>query len=88
MTTNINRLIARKISIDAIPKGGGIQDAIGFLMNPTAIYETAKRAKEWVGAAIQAVKDAPYNPYGDDDEVIAGVILEQIKKRDKDANLN
>lgn len=88
MTTNINRLIARKISIDAVPKGGGFQDAIGFLMNPTAIYETAKRAKEWVGAAIQAVKDAPDNPYGDNDEVIAGVILEEIEKRNRHENLN
>lgn len=88
MTTNINRLIARKISIDAIPKGGGIQDAIGFLMNPTAIYETAKREEEWVGEAIQAVKYAPDNPYGDDDEVIAGVILEEIEKRNGHANLN
>ena len=88
MTTNVNKLIIRKISVDAIPKGGGFQDAIGFLTNPTAICETAKRAKEWVGAAIQAVKDAPDNPYGDDDEVIAGIILEEIEKRDKNANPN
>ncbi|MFA7218622.1 MAG: hypothetical protein WC057_08505 [Dehalococcoidales bacterium] len=88
MTTNVNKLIIRKMSVDAVPKGGGFQDAIGFLMNPTVMHETAVRAIEWVGAAIQAVKDAPDNPYGDDDEVIAGIILEEIEKRDKHANLN
>ncbi len=81
MTSAVNRLIIRKISCDAIPPGGGFADAIGFLTNKDAITETARRATQWVKDAIAAVKAAPDNPYGDDDEAIASSILAKLEEK-------
>jgi hypothetical protein len=41
----------------------------------------AREAEAWVEQALAAVKAAPGNPYGNDDEAIAGEILSQIEAR-------
>ncbi len=80
---NVKRLIVRKMSTDAIPGGGGLADGLRFLTDPARIRDSAREATAWVFAAIDAVKAAPDNPFGDDDEAIAGEILRQIDNRDK-----
>lgn len=40
--------------------------------------DIARVATEWVEAEIGAVKSAPNNPYGEDDEAIAGEILRRL----------
>lgn len=77
----VKRLIIHKMSHDAIPDGGGIADGLKFLSDKTAISNGAKAAKEWVEEAIRAVKSAPNNRFGDDDEAIAGEILRQIEAK-------
>jgi hypothetical protein len=79
MGPNVKKLIIRKMSKDAIPDGGGFEDGLAFLMNQDALTKTARHATEWVQKAIDAVKAAPDNPYGDDDEMIAEAILDEIE---------
>lgn len=85
MTSNVNLLIIHKMSCDAIPKSGGVADAIGFLANKDAIMETTRRATQWVKDVIALVKTAPDNPYGDDDEAIAGAILKKLTEKKQEA---
>jgi len=81
MGPNVKKLITHKMSRDAIPDGGGFADGLSFLSNPERMAKAARAATEWVEHAIAIVKTAPDNPYGDDDEAIAGEILRQIDER-------
>jgi hypothetical protein len=74
---NVKKLIAHKMSLDAIPPGGGIADGVSFLLSGK-LGESAKAASEWVRRAIATVKAAPDNPFGDDDEAIAAELLRRI----------
>jgi hypothetical protein len=78
---NVKKLICHKISLDAVPPGGGFQSAIEFLSDKDRIVSSARSATQWVETALAAVKAAPGNPYGDDDEAIAGEILRQIEEK-------
>lgn len=78
---NVKKLIAHKISLDAIPAGGGFGDGLQFLLDKERLIATAKAATAWVSDAIALVKTTPNNPWGDDDEAIAGEILRQIDER-------
>lgn len=80
MGPNVKRLIIAKMSRDAVPDGGGLADAIGFLTSKDALLRGAREATKFVEAAIAAVKAAPDNKWGDD-EAIAGEILKQIELR-------
>lgn len=80
---NVKRLITRKMSLDAIPSGGGFCDALRFLTDPAGITSSARRAIDWVFAAIDAVKSAPDNHLGDDDEAIAGEIIQRLNIEDR-----
>lgn len=78
---NVKKLIVRFMSVEAVPKNGGFADGIKYLTDPKGLTESARRCTEKTFAAIDAVKAARDNPYGTDDEVIAGVILDQIEQR-------
>ena len=82
---NVKRLIAQKMATDAVPKDGGLANALAFLSNPQVIVEGARKATEFVMLAIQAVREAAEpNPWKTaDDEAIAGEILRQIAERKK-----
>lgn len=84
---NVRRLIAHKMSVDAVPKGGGLADAITFLTSPGAIGRAAKEATAWVAEAIRVVRLAVEpNPWKQaDDETIAGEILRHIEERKRKA---
>lgn len=80
---NVKKLIIRKMSTDAIPDGGGLEDGMRFLSDPQGISRAAKAATEWVSIAIRAVREATDpNPWRDaSDEDIAGEILRKIEER-------
>lgn len=80
---NVKKLIAHKMSLDAIPRGGGFEDGLNFLSSKDNITEGAKRAKDWVKLAIESVRKAGEpNPWKDcDDEAIAGYFLKKIEER-------
>lgn len=84
MGPNVKKLIAHKMAMDAIPPGGGFADGANFLLSGN-LGESGRNAAEWVKQAIHAVKAAPDNPYGDDEEVIAAEILRRIKERQQGA---
>ena len=81
MTRSVQRLVIRKMLHDAIPDGGGLQDGIAFLLNQDAMNEGYRRASKWVQEAIHAVKSAPDNPYGDNDEAVAEAILAKLDEK-------
>lgn len=83
--TNFNRLIAHKMSLDAIPPGttDGLMAGVRFLSDKDALVNSSREAKEWVSAAITAVRlAADPNPWRNStDEEIAGEILAKIAER-------
>jgi hypothetical protein len=85
MGPNAKRLMIHKMSLDAVPTGGGMKSALDFLMTPGAMATSAKAATEWVSAAILAVRQATEpNPWkNSDDEKIAGELLRLIEERKK-----
>ena len=78
---NKTKLLKYFLSIHAVPLGGGINDGLRFFTDETYRKEAINKAFADLELAILAVKSAPDNPYGDDENVIAGEILEQIERR-------
>ncbi len=85
MGPNAKRLMIHKMSLDAVPPGGGLKSALDFIMTPGAMATSAKAATEWVNAAINVVRlAAEPNPWkNSDDEAIAEEILRLIEERKK-----
>lgn len=73
--------MCHKMAIDAVPKGGGLLDGFAFLCDPKRVTDSARAAQQWVEDAIAAVKAAPDNPYGEDDELICAEILRLIEEK-------
>lgn len=78
---NTKKLLAHLIALEAIPPSGGLASGIEFLANPKQGIERAAANLE---AALAAVKSAPDNPYGDDDEAIAAAILDALEAKRKE----
>jgi hypothetical protein len=84
---NVRRLIVRKMALLAIPVGSGKESfslGLDVITNREKFSSIAAQASDWVRRAIKTMKTAPDNPYGDDDEAIAGAILEGIEQREKE----
>jgi len=79
MGKNLKRLLAYKVSRDAIPNGGGFVAGLEFLMDKERMIQVSRDALAWIELAIVTIKIAPDNPYGDDDEAICAAILEKIE---------
>lgn len=79
--SNLQKLRVLKMSMDAIPPGGGIQAGIDFLTSPERIKAGWLKAEAYVREEIAKVKALAVNPYGDDDEKIAGAILDELYRR-------
>jgi hypothetical protein len=83
MGPNVERLIARKMAVDAVQSWGKIGNAIRWTTRPEeALADSAAAARRSVLESIAAVKAAANNPHGDDDEAIAGEILRLAEERD------
>lgn len=83
---NVTRLITKFIAREAVPPGGGISSALEFFTNAQHRNAILAVAEKKAIQAIQAIKSAPDNPYGNDDETIANEILSRIQKREGKAN--
>lgn len=82
---NVSRLIAYKMSVNAIPRGGSLADGLRFLSDKENVTNGASAAMTWVRTALEAVRQAVEpNPWRNStDEEIATYLLEQIAERDK-----
>lgn len=82
---NVKKLICHKMALLMVPIGAGFLDGLKALTAPGNVGKQAKVATAWVEEALAVMKTAHNNPYGNDDEAIAGEILRQIdeKKRAK-----
>ena len=78
LTPKVKELLAHFIALEAVPKGGSFADGLDFLTNPDRRRQGLERAMSRLEAALAAVKSAPDNPYGDDDEAIAAEIIERV----------
>ena len=73
------------MSVDAVPKGGGLNDMIAFLSNKERLVSAALIAKQWIASAIQTIRQAAEpNPWKmASDEIIAEEILRQLEEKGK-----
>jgi len=78
---NVTKLIIKFLSREAIPIGGGLADGIEFFTNPERRKQVLAKAESGALEAVRLIKIAPDNLYGDNDEVIAGVLLKKIDER-------
>lgn len=78
---NTRKLLGHFIAREAVPEGGGLADGLNFLIDPDRRQRGMEKAMVNMEAALAAVKSAPDNPYGDDDEAIAAAILARIEAR-------
>jgi len=83
---NMKKLIIRFLSLEAVPQGGNFADGMNFLSNPAGVRQAWNRSVEKAKLAVDAIRAAPDNPYGDDEEVIAGVILDRVSERESVKN--
>lgn len=84
MSVNVQKLIAHKMALDAVPRGGGMGDALNFLSSKDSITQGAKAAAVWVRTACEVVRKAGEpNPWKEStDEEIAGYLLSEIARKD------
>jgi hypothetical protein len=81
---NVKRLWAAFVARAAIPPtstnglASGIDFFIGLSRKTQESADVMRRARENLEAALAAVKAAPGNKYGDDEEAIAGAILAAV----------
>lgn len=80
---NVKKLIAIRMSTLAIKNGTPepFKEGLLFLMDKHRFKQVSTEAVQWVKDAIAVVKTAPDNPYGDDDEAIAGEVLRLYEER-------
>lgn len=82
---NMRRLISYKAAQNTNPDGGGIGGAMNALSSalqtPGHMAEIFSDAQKWADEAVNVIRALPDNPYGDDEEAIAGAFLEEIENR-------
>ena len=90
--SNVRRLIARRMIVEATPHGYSATSTMQLLVDRErtdgASFRAAmRRASAWVRGAIRAIATAPDpNPLrGASDEEIAGELLRQIEVKDAQA---
>lgn len=81
--SNVRKLILHKISLDAIPAGGGVDAGMRFLLDKERMAKSARDAEQWVKVALLALRQAadPNSWRDKTDEEIAGELLRQIDER-------
>jgi hypothetical protein len=77
---NEKKLITKRIAAVMIPEGGSVLDGFNALTNPARMGQIAKESTKWISVMLEAIKSAPDNPHGNDNEVIAASILKQMEK--------
>lgn len=84
MGPNVRRLYIHKMSLDAVPAGGGLADGLAFFTDKEKRHRIMRDAEIWVMGAIQTVRTATEpNPWREaDNEAIAGEILRRMDERE------
>jgi hypothetical protein len=75
---NAKKLLTHFAARIAIPPGGGLAAGIEAM---SRLGDVTREALAQMDQAIAAVRAAPDNPYGADEETIAGAILGELRKR-------
>lgn len=78
---NVTKLIIKFIAREVVPAGGGIADGIEFFRNSERRKQILESAESKTIQAIQLIKSAPDNPFGNDDEQIASELLKKIEEK-------
>lgn len=80
---NAKKLLSYRMAQLAIPDGTPHPIAAGAraILDPGRFAQLSREAADWVQAAIAVVKTAPDNPYGEDDEAIAGELVRRLEDR-------
>jgi hypothetical protein len=78
---NVTKLIFKLVILEAVPPGGGPADVIEFFSNPDRRKLVLSKAEATTLNILRIFKTAPDNPYGDDDEAIAGMLLKKIEEK-------
>lgn len=82
MSTNyVTKLAIYLASRKAVPDGGGLFDGVAWLKDKERMKADMKACFAEAQTYIDAVKAAPDNTYGDDDQAIAKAILDAIEER-------
>jgi hypothetical protein len=84
MGPNARKLLTIRMAQLAVPVGGGFADGAKFFTDTEHRKKIVAEATDWTKQAIALVKTAPDNPYGDDDEAIAGMVLQKLEERKKE----
>lgn len=79
---NVTKLITKFIAREAVPPGGGLGSAVEFFSNQEHRKKVLEAAETKALQAIELIKSAPDNPYGNDDEQIAGELLKLVSQRE------
>ena len=79
----VNKLIVRFMTLEAIPKDGGLMDGIKFLSDKEALIASAKNATVQAFEAIDLVRAAPDCEWTTDEQ-IAEQIVNQIQEDNDD----
>lgn len=78
MGPNAKKLFAAFLAKEAVPDGGGLADSMKFFLDKEHRAGVIERAAKNFEAGIAAVKAAPDNPYGDDEEAICAAVLARL----------
>jgi hypothetical protein len=80
---NVKQLITKRMAVLAIPPGtkSALGAGLAALLDSAKLRAHATQATDEVLAAIDAVKAAPDNTFGSDDEAIAGEMLRRARER-------
>ena len=78
---NMKRFLAYAVARKSIPPGGGMQAVINVLVTPGKLADVTREALKFCDDAIAAMRSAPDNPYGNDEETIAGAIVKELDRR-------
>jgi hypothetical protein len=73
-------LLFKFIAVEAIPPGGGLAAGNKFFTDADHRHQVIVRGMTNFELAIAAMRAAPDNPYGDDEEAIAAAILARIEQ--------
>ena len=77
---NAKRLLMLFMAREAIPPGGSVVDGFHFFTDAEHRKQVTGRAWSNFNDAVRAIRAAPDNPYGDDEEAICSAILDRIDK--------
>lgn len=80
---NVKRLIFHKMSLILAPDGGDIDSTLTAIKTPGAIAKARKKAEKWVADSFVEVRQSRGGQGAAfaNDEILAGVILKQVKER-------